>query len=629
MALLGVENAWFSNIKDLLDMVAESGSPGLVKKLIKLDGLVQCFQKAASQDPDVVGAFFDQLKGCLDQARTVKKEEAERKRAEREEEKEKQKEKGEGGPPVAKKLKRSHTRHEGIQAATMTIASGTQNEETNVAPDALENGGNRTVQNRPTATSDAEHATSAGSDFEDDSSNEEESDSLVDSINEPPGTTESIDSNSPAVTQQSVSQPALSEPDHTRDSHDAHLSPTSIPSLSTSTEAGLSGMNSSAEEVHRGPSSVDIAHAIVASAGKAADPVGQVLPLAIPGKATSENTSMLVGQTYSTVSQKAQEPTSGYTGLPRLMRSSNTTTLPVKPQNQALVLGSKRRKEVVDLETQITNQIWPKFAGSTTLKNRDHDIAETLTMFERLNFWTVQWRILKFADKRLRMPGPKAEVSQLTDKCDPIAVFHSIEASSATEADAKLHRIHGQVELVNSIQRKVDNNYQPKESLLLPRTLKSEYPKFFRQEMADSITEGESKEVKRKTRTKLDNEYKAGKRWLEAIKTFEGSGILFLFVFTGESSIAFSNPRARPADWDLEISCYALSQTYTKFQRACVKHVFTQNASLIRLASCFEKNALEKFCREGCIDKMSMDRIRVCEGPAVAVAEAGDDTEEE
>lgn len=354
-----------------------------------------------------------------------------------------------------------------------------------------------------------------------------------------------------------------------------------------------------------------------------------MLPSAEPAKATSENTSVLVGQISSTVSQKAQESNSSYTGLPQLMRSSNTTTLPVKPQNQALVLCSTRRREVVDLETQLTNKVWPKFAGSTTLKKRENDIAEILTMRERLNFWTVQWRILKFAEKRLRMPGPKAEVSQLTDKCDPIALFHSIEASSATEADAKLHRILGQVELVNSIQRKVDGGYQPKESLLLPRTLKSEYPKFFRQEMADSITEGESKEVKRKTRMKLDNEYKAGKRWLEAIKTFEGSGILFVFVFTVESFIGFNNPRARPTDWDLEISCYALSQTYTKFQRACVKYVFAQNASLIRLAGCFEKDALGKFCREGCIDKMTMDRIRDCEGPTVAVAEAGDDTEEE
>ncbi|KAL8961225.1 MAG: hypothetical protein Q9193_002187 [Seirophora villosa] len=629
MSLLGVENAWFSNIKDLLDMVSESGSPALIKKLIKLDGLVQCFHKAASRDSDVVEAFFDQLKGCLDQARTVKKEEADRKRAEREEEKEKQEEKGGGGPPVAKKLKRSHTPHERMEAATMTIASGVQNEEMNVAQGAPEDESNRAVQIRPTTPAEAEPPTSTSSDVEDDSSNEGESDGLANPVTEPPGTTETSDSNSSAATQQSVSQPASSELDHTMDTDDAHLFAISIPSLSTSDEAGFLGMNSSAVEVHHGPSNVDIAHAIVASAGKAADPVGQMSPVAEPAKASSENTSVLVGQISSTGSQKAPESSSSYTGLPQLMRSSDTTTLPVKPQNQALVLCSTRRKEVVDLETQLTNKVWPKFAGSTTLKKRENDIAEILTMFERLNFWTVQWRILKFADKRLRMPGPKAEVFQLTEQWDPIAVFRSIEASSATEADAKLHRILGQVELVNSIQRKVDSGYKPKESLLLSRTLKSEYPKFFRQEMADRITEGESKEVKRKTRAKLDNEYQAGKRWLEAIKTFEGSGILFVFVFTGESFIGFSNARVGPADRDLEISCYALSQTYTKFQRACVKHVFSQNASLIRLAGCFEKNALGKFCREGCIDKMTMDRIRDCEGPTVAVAEAGDETEEE
>ncbi|KAI4116789.1 MAG: hypothetical protein LQ345_002858, partial [Seirophora villosa] len=441
MSLLGVENAWFANIKDLLDMVAESGSPGLIKKIIKLDGLVQCFQKAASRDLEVVGAFVDQLEGCFDQGRTVKKEEAERKRAEREEEKEKQEEKGEGGPPVAKKLKRSHTPHKGMEAATMTIASESQNEETNVAQGAPEDEGNRTVQIRPTAPAEAEPPTSTSSDVEDDSSNEEESDSLANPVIEPPGTIETSDSDSSAATQQSVSQPASSEPDHNMDTDDAHLSPISIPSL-------------------------------IASAAKAAEPVGQMSPVAEPAKATSENTSVLVGQISSTVSQKAPESSSSYTGLPQLMRSSNTTTLPVKPQNQALVLCSTRRKEVVDLVTQLTNKVWPKFAGTTTLKKRENDIAEMLTMFERLNFWAVQWRMLKFADTRLRMPGPKAEVSRLTDRQDPIAVYHSIEASSATEADAKLHRIHGQVELVNSIQRKVDSGYQPKESLLLSRTLK-------------------------------------------------------------------------------------------------------------------------------------------------------------
>ncbi|KAL8647310.1 MAG: hypothetical protein Q9210_005634 [Variospora velana] len=603
MTLSGDENARYANIRDLLEISAESGSPELIKKLIKLDGLVKCFQKCVANDPDTIESFFDELKDGINKAKTLKRQEAERKRVEK-----KKKREEEAEIRVAKRTKLKHTPLEETPEVAETTVSDVQNEETTATQDQTEDeevsmsSDHEASRGRSTTRLSEE---TLGSDVMDDASGAEDEDDIGGMRADSQRDSESMDNDAASTSQPSLSPSASSEPDDDDGIQHAHLSTITSRARSLSIAPEIPDMDSSIPEDPPLLTVAENSNVTILPAGRMPGATIDELPLMVSETANGI-TSVRHGPTSNTAVPTAQGSASE--GAVQLIASSNTVAIHVSLQAKGI--HPRKRKDVEHLETKIINQVWPHFSRRTSIKKRDSDMIEILTMIERLNFWTIQWRILKFAERRLKTPGLTAKVSQLADTLDPVAVFHAIEASSATEADAKLHRIHGQVRLVKSIQHKVGQGYKPREATLIPGTTQIEYPKYFRKDMADSMTEGESKEIKTKTLKRLDTEYKAGRRWIEAIDTFQGSGILFLFVLA-------------------EISCHALSQTYTKFQHACVKFLLSQISSLTQLVGCFENNALEKFCREGYIDDMTIGRIRDCKGPTVAVADGGDDTGEE
>lgn len=201
-----------------------------------------------------------------------------------------------------------------------------------------------------------------------------------------------------------------------------------------------------------------------------------------------------------------------------------------------VVPTAREKNSAQEIINEILKKVWPTFAKRTSSnEKRDHDMNEILTMIERLNFWTVQYRITIFAEKRARSPGNTAKVSELPDGSDPVAVFHAIEAVSVAEYDAKLHRIFGQIRLVKAVKEKIDQGYKPKEALLLPGTMKIEYTKYFLQDMANSMTIGKPKNIQVKTWEKLRREHSAGRKWMQIIDTFRGEGAVFILLFAGES----------------------------------------------------------------------------------------------
>lgn len=528
MTLSGVENAWYANIRDLLEMFAESASPELIKKLIKLDGLVKCFQKGVANDHDAIESFFDELKDDINKAKTLKRQEAERKRVEKKIRREEEDEE----IRVAKRTKLEHMPLKETPEVAETTVSEVQSEETTATrvqtedEEASMSSEHEASRGRPTSRLSEE---TIDSDVVDDASGAEDEDDIDGTRAEPQRDSESMDNDAASTSQPSLSPSASSEPDGNDGIQHAHLSPISTGARSLSIAPDISEIDSSiAEEppLFTAAENPDITNPPVERMPGA---IVDKLPLMV-SETTNEITPVRHGPTSNTAVPTAQGFASG--GAVQLIVSPTTVAIPVSLQAKGI--HPRKRKDVEHLETKIINQVWPHFSRRTSIKKRDSDMIEILTMIERLNFWTIQWRILKFAERRLKTPGLTAKVSQLADNSDPVTVFHAIEASSATEADAKLHRIHGQVRLVKSIQHKIDQGYKPSEATLIPGTTMIEYPKFFRKDMADSMTEGESKEIKTKTLHRLDKEYKAGRRWIEAIDTFQGSGILFLFVLAGE-----------------------------------------------------------------------------------------------
>ncbi|KAL8997088.1 MAG: hypothetical protein Q9188_006416 [Gyalolechia gomerana] len=595
MTLTSREQGLFENVRDELQMIAHTESSELIKKFVKLDGLIKCLHKGAVEDPDLIGDLFDQLKPSLAKGRGEQEKRIAMKRALNLEAKEREKEQRQ----AAKKRKLIHDSiSEASESADVPVDDAqegsnlefTASPATGVASGVKRNRNMGYNEPKADATTTTQGLPVDPADLSEASNTDERLKHRL----SPVGTR----SGSPRTTSGKTDSSALSP--------ESALSIAELPAVS-----GISPMGGT------------ITTAAELPAVKASRPLENMAP---SGMEIAFNTvTQVAGETTSYDAERAEQterPNGSsieqtvLTVTPQLptVDHSVTMTLPNNSDDSSMeevVPASKKRNEAQEIMNQIDKKVWPKFSGRTKSDNkRDHDMDEIMSMIERLNFWVIQYRIIIFAEKRLRSPGIMAKVAELTDESDPVAVFHAIEASSAKENDAKLHRIFGQVRLVKTVQEKVDRGYVPKQAKLLPGTLPIEYTKLFLQDMAKEMTNGEPKNVQIRTWEKLRREHQAGKKWMKIMESFGGEGIVFILLFANVSSHAFS-------------------RTYTDFQRACVKFIFFKVPSLTRLVGCFGEDALDRFCRSGRIDDVTMDKIRDCEGPTASSGANEDDDEVE
>ncbi|KAL8719606.1 MAG: hypothetical protein Q9225_003407 [Loekoesia sp. 1 TL-2023] len=603
MTLTRAEDAIFSNVRDLLEMLADAGSSELIKKFLKLNGLVKCLHKGAEEDVELLESLFDQFKEVITSEKAKKRKELADKRALSAEEDKK------NDHHSAKRVKIGHDSVGEAQKKTVGNSeyySSNRPSETSLDPETQGESTRVELAAPPTKTA----AYPAGR-------------PSPGGLQEPAA---SYNNRSTAL-QPPIARAGSSETNDGNESHKSKSSPIAARSRSSSNASENSSIDTIVLNTETSAPLAELPGITVASPKRSPAVALVELPAIETPRVTKETAVSNPGFSSNTITQ-AETGAPNHSkehkiqaGGPLLHATTSTETQPIrsvpnlslvtqsqKASEQVATSSNKKRDVVQQLESQIIERVWPRFSSQFNAVRRVHNIDEIMTMFERLNFYTVQYRILTFAERRLKTPGFKAKITELQDDSDPVAVFHAIEASSATESDAKLHKVYGQIRLFTAVQGKCNKGYKPKEAELLPGTMKIEYPKYFLSDMADSMTQGEPKDVKERTWNKLRREYYAGKRWLETMKTLGGQGVVFIFVFANVSS-------------------HAITHTYTDFQRECIKFIFAQLHSITRLVGCFENEALDSFCRIGRIDEATMGRIRECEGPITDSVDQEDNVE--
>lgn len=496
------DKAVYANIRDLLERLADNDSSELIKKFLNLDSLVRYFRKVAEEDSDLIDNLFDKLKLALSRGREIKAQQNAIKRALAQEQ-------AKGKRDMTKKRKLRRTSFD--ESLRSGIVHGPQRQHRRM-DDVSAQAENRrsascsdygTLQQPQIVRQDLAHSTTAITDSEDDGNGNAIGSSPRRPSKRPQIHTESSDSDI-----STASLPSRFRPNSSRTNGDHEMRTPSPPLISPLTPRP------------RSPSTTSEVLMIASAASNA------------------ENTSLERSPSGETA-QAATKTADVVQALPnrqptRATEASSEVTSSEVAVNQEFAVVPHKQDEAEEWKNQLIRYIWPHFDEKYTVEKRDQDLEEIMTMMVRLNFYAIQYRLCHFAEKRLKSPGLIAKVSELADNSDPVEVFDAIEASSVCENDAKLHKVYGQMQLVKSIQEKIKRGETPGEAKLLKNTLVSGYPKWFLQDMAEGMTKGEPKHIQKKTRDKLQREYQAGKKWMDTIETFNGEGIVFIFIFAGE-----------------------------------------------------------------------------------------------
>ncbi|KAL8866105.1 MAG: hypothetical protein Q9174_006489, partial [Haloplaca sp. 1 TL-2023] len=283
---------------------------------------------------------------------------------------------------------------------------------------------------------------------------------------------------------------------------------------------------------------------------------------------------------------------------------------PANRQNTEILLCSQDPQAIAQLSHYLTNVLAPLVPRRIFPEKISSDIEAILIVCQKLNFDTIKYKLLEFADRRQKIPGSRARVTDLADAAEPFAIFNAIQVSAANEVDAKLHRIYGQLRLVRSVDAKVVQLMkEAKEQgrvygdvvggngqLIKPNHL-------FLGEMAYQMCEEETQEVQTKMKGKMKREYAHGKQWVKMMRDMGGEGVIWVFIFGS-------------------ITSKSVIHTYTDFQRAAMVHVVNQLPSIQNLIKEIGPGTLEDFCKRGQMSVKATRRIEACTGPEVVFVES-------
>ncbi|KAL8711236.1 MAG: hypothetical protein Q9220_004381 [cf. Caloplaca sp. 1 TL-2023] len=279
-------------------------------------------------------------------------------------------------------------------------------------------------------------------------------------------------------------------------------------------------------------------------------------------------------------------------------------------KNPEIAIYTKDTDMIERLKNTFRADIRPAYTSFSLNATIEWDIERVVTLVGRLNFDFVQYQLQDFAGHKKLKPNVRASINELPEDAEPGAIFDSLQELGANDADAKLHRIYGQLRLVRAVDKKVQTGFVPKLYAktkdireVVPRV---ELAGFYLDELADEMYDGCSRREKLRKRGRLGRQHLEGRHWEKLIKDFGGIGAVFVVVFA-------------------EISPHALARKFNDFQRACFGHVIRMMPSIQNLICAFGATTLDDFCREGKFSEELMARIDGCSGPVLEASESDGD----
>ncbi|KAI4272525.1 MAG: hypothetical protein L6R38_006573 [Xanthoria sp. 2 TBL-2021] len=312
--------------------------------------------------------------------------------------------------------------------------------------------------------------------------------------------------------------------------------------------------------------------------------------------------------------------------------TGNNELLLLANENPEVAIFTQDKDMVQQLRNHFEEEVYPSFSRYTKATKSDKHISDVLELCPMLNFDNVKDHLLAFIVQRRQTPGTRAQVIDLAEDAEPVAIFQAIKVSGVNEADAKLQRIYGQIQLVKSIDRKVEQGYIPRMYTSVDNVPLTELPTFYLDDMAYEMSKGLSQDLKKKLERQLRSERQAGINWMKIVDSLGGMGIVFVFVFAGKSMPPCLQ-RELHLTLNVGISRTKLAGEFNTFQRTCLIHIISKLPSIQALVKDLGDNALEDFCRHGRLSDEIEKKIRAAQGPEMPFVESdmedSDDSDDE
>ena len=107
-----------------------------------------------------------------------------------------------------------------------------------------------------------------------------------------------------------------------------------------------------------------------------------------------------------------------------------------------------------------------------------------------------------------------------SEREDPHQIFDTLMRNESHDINTRIHRVYDQLNFYTAVNRKVVEGDEIRQSRMLDKLA---------QEKADNSP----KQLRKKTVEKYKREYHMGRRWLEVVESFEGTGVALVFIVAG------------------------------------------------------------------------------------------------
>ncbi|KAF6231702.1 hypothetical protein HO173_010004 [Letharia columbiana] len=216
-----------------------------------------------------------------------------------------------------------------------------------------------------------------------------------------------------------------------------------------------------------------------------------------------------------------------------------------------------------------------------------HDeMAKILDKSRLLEFYKVRRELYQYLEDRVKMPGKKLQARTIWNMSDPGEILDALQTVKTNTADTKIHRAYGQTMLFSSVNTQVARGYKSTVSghRLNHRAILEELAL----KKAGSVSKAETNYMI----SGYLHEYYAGQKWSAVIDWFRGSGIVLVFVTAG-------------------IGNHYVETKWTEFQRDCLQYIAGLLHSIRGLVETLGSDALELYCRHGCLDNQCIERVKL------------------
>lgn len=163
--------------------------------------------------------------------------------------------------------------------------------------------------------------------------------------------------------------------------------------------------------------------------------------------------------------------------------------------------------------------------------DRKVELQVLFDICRKLPLRIVKASLLRELRDRIEVPGTRTEIPLTGNMTNSSDILDALQCIKGTTINAKIHRAYGQMKLFRSVQNDIKNDNVPADN--------QEKSVSAHRVILEDVASRAAGKVSQKERTERKNffndEYNAGRKWVDVCEWFNGPGIVLIYVTAGVS----------------------------------------------------------------------------------------------